>query len=74
MPFVLSPYYIILCVILSLTLAETLYITIKDLGIKNYFLLFKSLLSWWRMTDSNRRPLPCKSSALPTELIPLWEL
>jgi hypothetical protein len=31
MPFMLSPYYIILCVILSLSLAETLYITIKDL-------------------------------------------
>ena len=25
---------------------------------------------WWRMTDSNRRPPPCKSGALPTELIP----
>ena len=24
---------------------------------------------WWAMTDSNRRPLRCKRSALPTELI-----
>lgn len=24
---------------------------------------------WWVMTESNRRHLPCKGSALPTELI-----
>ena len=24
---------------------------------------------WWRMTGSNRRPLACKASALPAELI-----
>ena len=24
-------------------------------------------LSWWRRADSNRRPLPCEGSALPTE-------
>lgn len=25
---------------------------------------------WWRMSGSNRRPLACKASALPAELIP----
>ena len=28
---------------------------------------------WWRCTDSNRGPLECKSSALPTELHPRGE-
>ena len=28
---------------------------------------------WWRCTDSNRGPLECKSSALPTELHPQSE-
>ncbi len=27
-------------------------------------------LSWWRVGDSNPRPLPCEGSALPTELTP----
>ena len=27
-------------------------------------------LKWWRMWGSNPRPLPCKGSALPAELIP----
>jgi hypothetical protein len=31
----------------------------------------ENIITWWRMTDSNRRPPPCKSGALPTELIPL---
>ena len=26
--------------------------------------------TWWRMPGSNRRPLACKASALPAELIP----
>ena len=26
--------------------------------------------TWWSQTESNRRPLECKSSALPTELWP----
>ena len=26
-------------------------------------------LSWWTIAGSNRRPLPCESSALPAELI-----
>ena len=30
-----------------------------------------SILCWWAMTDSNRRHLRCKRSALPTELIAL---
>lgn len=30
-----------------------------------------SSLPWWRITDSNRWPLECKSSALSAELIPL---
>ncbi len=25
---------------------------------------------WWRVGDSNPRPLPCEGSALPTELTP----
>ena len=29
-----------------------------------------SNLLWWRMPGSNRRPLACKASALPAELIP----
>ena len=38
-------YYIILCVILSLSLAETLYKTIKDLGIlKVYYVLKFNLM------------------------------
>ena len=27
--------------------------------------------SWWRRTGSNRRPIACKATALPTELRPL---
>ena len=25
---------------------------------------------WWRISDSNRSPTPCKGAALPDELIP----
>ena len=32
------------------------------------------LLIWWSQAESNRRPLECHSSALPTELWPLREL
>ncbi len=28
-------------------------------------------VSWWRRTGSNRRPIACKATALPTELRPL---
>ena len=29
-----------------------------------------SIVEWWRMTGSNRRPPACKAGALPAELIP----
>ena len=30
-------------------------------------------LSWWRIQGSNLRPIACKATALPTELIPqIW--
>ena len=36
------------------------------------YLHFKKLLiGWWRRTGSNRRPIACKATALPTELRPL---
>jgi hypothetical protein len=30
--------------------------------------------NWWRISGSNRRPLTCHASALPTELIPQLRL
>ena len=37
------------------------------------YLHFKKLLiCWWRRTGSNRRPIACKATALPTELRPLY--
>lgn len=30
--------------------------------------LFYAFIEWWMLTGSNRRPLPCKGNALPTEL------
>ena len=37
------------------------------------YLHFKNLLiGWWRRTGSNRRPIACKATALPTELRPLY--
>lgn len=35
--------------------------------LSNYLML---LGAWWRIGESNPWPLECKSSALPTELIP----
>ena len=35
------------------------------------YLRFKKLIGWWRRTGSNRRPIACKATALPTELRPL---
>ncbi len=29
---------------------------------------------WWRVGDSNPRPLPCEGSALPTELTPHFKI
>lgn len=37
--------------------------------------LHRSLpIVWWRISDSNRSPLECKSSALPDELIPQFRI
>ena len=33
-------------------------------------IFYESSFTWWSQTESNRRPLECKSSALPTELWP----
>ncbi len=33
-------------------------------------LSYLALKKWWRWSESNRRPLECKSSALPIELHP----
>ena len=45
-----------------------------SLDIIKYYSLFKKKLvglsSWWRRTGSNRRPIACKATALPTELRP----
>ena len=47
-----------------------------SLDIIKYYLLFKKSVksvdwsSWWRRTGSNRRPVACKATALPTELRP----
>ena len=47
-----------------------------SLDIIKYYLLFKKSVksvdwsSWWRRTGSNRRPIACKATALPTELRP----
>ena len=39
------------------------------------YLHFKKLLvGWWRRTGSNRRPIACKATALPTELRPQTNL
>ena len=58
-----------LCLI-TLSLTDTHYITYERTELSSTFMI-KFIFSWWRMTDSNRRPPPCKSGALPSELIPL---
>ena len=53
-----------------------IYILIKRTSLKKIKqdtalrVVFKTLLYWWRWSESNRRPHACKARALPTELHP----
>ena len=42
-------------------------------SVVKYQMTYRNTSSWWRIRDSNPRPLACKANALPAELIPQLE-